>query len=127
VRVLVATDVAARGLDVEQVTHVINFEIPIVYEDYVHRIGRTGRAFLSGKAISFVSPHEEYLIQKIEKVIRMEIPRIPLPSDLKIEDTPFNEKQVMDKEMDDQKKKENPDFKGAFHEKKAQKHFKKRR
>jgi ATP-dependent RNA helicase RhlE len=127
VRILVATDVAARGIDVEQVTHVINFEVPVVYEDYVHRIGRTGRASLSGTAITFVAPHEEYHLQKIEKIIRMTIPRNPLPRDLRIENTAFNEKQMIDREIDNQKKKENPEFKGAFHDKKVQKTFKKRR
>src|SRR5690606_11228617 len=69
VRILVATDVAARGLDVSQVSHVINFDVPIVIEDYVHRIGRTGRAFNTGDAITFCNPAEEHNIRKIEKLI----------------------------------------------------------
>src|SRR5690606_24528783 len=74
VRFLVATDVAARGLDVSNVSHVINFDVPIVIEDYVHRIGRTGRAFNKGDAITFCNPAEEYYIGKIEKLIRQSIP-----------------------------------------------------
>ncbi len=75
VRVLVSTDVAARGIDINQVSHVINFDVPLIYEDYVHRIGRTGRANNLGEAITFLTPPEEYHIKKIEKIIRMEIPR----------------------------------------------------
>src|SRR5690606_771359 len=67
VRFLVATDVAARGLDISNVSHVINFDVPIVIEDYVHRIGRTGRAFNKGDAITFANPAEMYYIEKIEK------------------------------------------------------------
>ncbi|MDB2613675.1 DEAD/DEAH box helicase [Chlamydiales bacterium] len=66
VRILVATDVAARGIDVQSITHVINFDLPSSAEDYVHRIGRTGRADAKGKAISFVLPSEHSLIRKIE-------------------------------------------------------------
>src|SRR5690606_24140463 len=68
VRFLVATDVAARGLDVSNVSHVINFDVPIVIEDHVHRIGRTGRAFNEGAAITFCNPAEQYYINKIEKL-----------------------------------------------------------
>ena len=70
VRFLVATDIAARGLDVSNVSHVINFDVPIIIEDYVHRIGRTGRAFSSGEAITFCTQGEEYYIGKNEKLIR---------------------------------------------------------
>ncbi|WP_404828214.1 DEAD/DEAH box helicase [Sphingobacterium cellulitidis] len=118
VRILVATDVAARGLDVSQVSHVINFDVPIVIEDYVHRIGRTGRAFQTGDAITFCNPGEEYYISKIEKLIRQSIPVKELPADVIIEKTPFDEKQAIAREIDNQKKKDDPDFKGAFHEKK---------
>lgn len=121
VNVLVATDVSSRGIDVDGITHVINFEIPHAYEDYVHRIGRTGRAGKSGIAFSFVNDIEKKHLAKIEKLIRMEVPRYPLPIDLVIEQTPFVEKQMMDRELDAIKRKENPDFKGAFHEKKWKK------
>lgn len=118
VRILVATDVVARGIDVSLVSHVINFDVPLVYEDYVHRIGRTGRANQSGEAITFVTISEEYHIPKIEKIINQVIPEAVLPSDLVIVETPFDEQQEMLRAIDDQRKKEDPNFKGAFHEKK---------
>lgn len=117
VRVLVATDVAARGIDVSEVSHVINFDVPIIYEDYVHRIGRTGRANHAGEAITFVTIAEEYHVEKIQKIIRQQIDRLPLPVDLIREETPFEEQQNFLREMDDQRKKDDPKFKGAFHEK----------
>src|SRR5690554_154756 len=70
IRVLVATDIAARGLDIDQLPHVVNFELPNVAEDYVHRIGRTGRAGRSGEAVSLVSPDEEKLLKAIERLTR---------------------------------------------------------
>jgi len=73
VTVLIGTDVAARGLDIDQLPMVINYEIPSAPEDYVHRIGRTGRAGASGKAISLVSPEEEKYLKEIEKLIKTEI------------------------------------------------------
>jgi len=75
VTVLIGTDVAARGLDIDQLPMVINYEIPHAPEDYVHRIGRTGRAGASGKAISLVSPEEEKYLKEIEKLIKTEIPK----------------------------------------------------
>ncbi|MGH8379540.1 DEAD/DEAH box helicase [Pseudomonas sp.] len=74
VRIMVATDIAARGLDIDQLPHVVNFELPNVEEDYVHRIGRTGRAGRSGEAISLVAPDEEKLLKSIERVTRQKIP-----------------------------------------------------
>jgi ATP-dependent RNA helicase RhlE len=73
IRVLVATDIAARGLDIDQLPHVVNFELPNVEEDYVHRIGRTGRAGRSGEAISLVSPDEEKLLRAIERLTKQNI------------------------------------------------------
>ncbi len=72
-RILVSTDVTSRGIDVTNVSHVINFDVPIVYEDYVHRTGRTGRAFQEGKAITLATEAEQYHIDKIEKIIREKI------------------------------------------------------
>lgn len=118
VRVLVSTDVSARGIDVIEVSHVINFNIPTNYDDYVHRIGRTGRAFKTGTAVSFVDFSEEYHVKKIEKLIKQPIERIPIPSSVIVEETPFDEFQDQMREIDRQKRIENPDFKGAFHEKK---------
>ncbi len=118
VRVLVATDVAARGIDVLEVSHVINFDVPTVYEDYVHRIGRTGRAFRTGEAVTFMNKAEKYHIEKIEKLIRMEIPRQALPPEIEIFKTPYEEEQEMNLEIDNQKRREDLEFLGAFHEKK---------
>jgi ATP-dependent RNA helicase RhlE len=73
VRILVATDIAARGLDIDQLPHVVNFELPNVDEDYVHRIGRTGRAGRSGEAISLVAPDEEKLLKSIERMTKQKI------------------------------------------------------
>jgi ATP-dependent RNA helicase DeaD len=78
--ILVATDVAARGLDVERVSHVVNYDIPTDTESYVHRIGRTGRAGRSGDAISFVTPRERYLLKHIEKATRTNLVQMHLPS-----------------------------------------------
>jgi ATP-dependent RNA helicase RhlE len=122
VRVMVATDVVSRGIDVSEVSHVINFDVPLMYEDYVHRIGRTGRANHIGQAITFMTVADEYHIQKIEKMIRMEIPRATLPDGLEILDTPKNEMQDMLREIDNQRRKEDPTFLGAFHEKKERRH-----
>jgi ATP-dependent RNA helicase RhlE len=118
VRVLVATDVASRGIDVSEVSHVINFDVPIIIEDYVHRIGRTGRAYAKGEALTFYTEAERYYIKKIEKLIRQTIPVVPIPEEVFIEETPYEERQYIAREIDLQKRKEDPDFKGAFHEKK---------
>jgi len=117
-RILVSTDVASRGIDVEKVSHVINFDVPSHYEDYVHRIGRTGRAFQEGKAITFATKAELYHITKIEKLIREKIPVKKLPDNIKIEETSTEEAQVMAREIDRQKKREDPEYGGAFHERK---------
>jgi ATP-dependent RNA helicase DeaD len=78
--ILVATDVAARGLDVERISHVVNFDIPTDTESYVHRIGRTGRAGRSGDAISFVTPRERGLVKAIERATRQELTEMQRPS-----------------------------------------------
>lgn len=118
IRVMVATDVVARGIDITEVSHVVNFDVPLIYEDYVHRIGRTGRANTVGNAITFMTIADEYHIRKIEAMIRMEIPRAEFPEDVYIAETPFQERQDMLREIDNQRRKEDPTFKGAFHEKK---------
>jgi len=120
VRILVATDVAARGLDISMVSHVVNFDVPLIYEDYVHRIGRTGRAENEGKAITFYNPAEIYHFERIQEIIRMKVPESEIPEEVEVAPTPFIEKQGYDREIDYQKRKEDPDFKGSFHEKKAQ-------
>ena len=80
VDILVATDVAARGLDVERISHVLNYDIPHDPESYVHRIGRTGRAGRAGTALLFVSPRERHLLKSIEKVTRQPVTEVQLPS-----------------------------------------------
>ncbi len=77
--ILVATDVAARGLDVERISHVINYDLPIDTESYVHRIGRTGRAGRTGDAISFVTPRERRMLKSIEKATKQPLTQMPLP------------------------------------------------
>jgi len=79
VRVLVATDIAQRGLDISGITHVINYDVPQQAEDYVHRIGRTGRAAKEGDAFTFMAPDEIAMVRTIERVIGQEIPRISVP------------------------------------------------
>jgi ATP-dependent RNA helicase RhlE len=76
VPVLVATDIAARGIDIDELPHVVNFELPNVAEDYVHRIGRTGRAGSTGKAVSLVDSEEIQLLRSIEKLIKRPIERV---------------------------------------------------
>ena len=78
--ILVATDVAARGLDVERISHVVNYDIPTDSESYVHRVGRTGRAGRSGEALLFVTPRERHLLTSIERATRQPITEMPLPS-----------------------------------------------
>jgi ATP-dependent RNA helicase RhlE len=78
-RVLVATDIAARGIDVEALGHVVNFDVPAVPEDYIHRVGRTGRAELTGDAFTFVAPEEETDLRAIERAVRATLPRVTLP------------------------------------------------
>src|SRR6188474_620365 len=78
-QVLVATDIAARGIDIDQLPHVVNFELPNVPEDYVHRIGRTGRAGAQGEAVSLVCVDEDGFLRDIEKLIRREIPKEIVP------------------------------------------------
>ena len=78
--ILVATDVAARGLDVDRISHVVNFDIPTDTESYVHRIGRTGRAGRSGEAISFVTPRERHLLASIQRATGQTLEPMPIPS-----------------------------------------------
>jgi ATP-dependent RNA helicase RhlE len=84
IQVLVATDIAARGIDIKELPHVVNFDLPNVPEDYVHRIGRTGRASMSGEAISLVSDEERQMLAGIERLIRRKIPRVELSSEQRV-------------------------------------------
>ena len=78
-RILVATDIAARGIDVEALSHVLNFDVPHVPEDYIHRVGRTARAEMTGDAITFVAPDEEADLRAIERAIGKRLPRVTVP------------------------------------------------
>ena len=77
--VLVATDIAARGIDVEALGHVVNFDVPLVPDDYIHRVGRTGRADATGEAFTFVSPEEDTHVRDIERAIGRRLPRVSVP------------------------------------------------
>jgi ATP-dependent RNA helicase RhlE len=78
-RVLVATDIAARGIDVVELGHVVNFDVPEVPEDYIHRVGRTARAEATGDAFTFVSPEEEGDLRNIERAVGKRLPRVTVP------------------------------------------------
>ena len=118
VRILISTDVSSRGIDIPLVSHVINFDLPVRYEDYIHRIGRTGRANNEGEAISLIDPAEDYHFRKIEKIMRVQVPELEIPKDVEVEETSKKERQEQLREIDRQRKIEDPTFKGAFHEKK---------
>lgn len=113
--VLITTDVSSRGLDIDEVSHVINFEVPHVYQDYVHRIGRTGRAFKVGEAISFANKVERMYLERYPNSIKESF----LPADVEVIKPSREEVIEVERAVDFIKRKENPDFKGAFHEKKA--------
>ena len=80
IRILVATDIAARGIDVREISHVVNYDVPLHPEDYVHRVGRTGRAYAVGDAITFMDPQEQSVITAIEKFVGVVFPRAMLPT-----------------------------------------------
>jgi len=105
VRVLVATDIAARGIDIQKLKYVVNFDIPNVPEDYVHRIGRSGRAGEDGISISICEPEENIFIREIEKLINLKIEVIkdnPYPQTEK----PMSTKQKKEFEKEKQKRKQ---------------------
>jgi ATP-dependent RNA helicase RhlE len=77
--VLVATDLASRGIDIDALSHVVNFDVPAASEDYIHRVGRTGRAELTGEAFTFVAPDEEGDLRAIERAVRKALPRVTVP------------------------------------------------
>jgi ATP-dependent RNA helicase RhlE len=78
-RVLVATDIAARGIDIEELGHVVNFDVPLASDDYIHRVGRTARAEATGDAFTFVSPEEEGELRQIERAVGKRLPRVTVP------------------------------------------------
>lgn len=117
---IIATDIVARGIDIAEVTHVINFDLPPVPENYIHRIGRTGRADKQGIAISFITEREQDLRDSIESLMKMKIPLSPLPPHLQISDVLTEDEQpkVFMKEI--QVKVPKKEERGAsFHEKSA--------
>ncbi len=118
VRILVTTDVSARGIDISMVSHVINFDIPQNYEDYVHRIGRTARAGNRGDAVTFIDPAEEWHWKNIEKMIRMKIIPKNIPREVEVFETDYEERQRQLREIDRQRKIDDPGYQGAFHRKK---------
>ena len=97
VRVLVATDVAARGLDIDNLPYVVNFHLPFLAEDYIHRVGRTGRAGKSGTAISLVSPKDEKFLENIEALIERKFERIIVPGYELRRDEEFEYQQITEK------------------------------
>ena len=116
-RVMVSSDVAARGIDIEDVSHVINFDIPTNYVEYVHRVGRTGRAEKEGTAISFVNEGEEELMEKIEDLIRKPVSLESVPLDVEITSQLLEDEKIQTRNI----KVKNTVRRdtGAFHQKKA--------
>lgn len=123
VRILISTDLSARGIDASEVSHVINFDVPANYDDYVHRIGRTARAGKNGVAITMLDPSEIWHFARIEKLIRMKVDVLEIPAEVEIIGTDKNVRQEQLREIDRQRKIDDPTFKGAFHEKKQRPHM----
>lgn len=116
-RIMIASDVAARGIDIQDVSHVVNFDIPALPEEYVHRIGRTARAGKEGVAISLVSPKEEERIEMIEQLIGQKIDLQALPERLEISDVLLDEEKIQTANIIYQKGR--PQGGGAFHARSA--------
>lgn len=118
-RVLIATDIIARGLDIPEVSHVINFDTPKEPGDYIHRIGRTGRADKEGSTITFITEAEKVFQEKIEKLMNKKIPLLPLPKEVEISDILIPEERPVKKDKNLKKFNKPVTPKGgAFHEKK---------
>ncbi len=118
VRVLVATDVAARGLDIDNLAYVVNFHLPFLAEDYVHRVGRTGRAGKSGKAISLVSPKDERFLDSIEALIGRQFERIIVPGYELNQDEALEHQQVSEKRASKNRYRANQEKNQAIEKKK---------
>lgn len=117
-RVLVATDVMARGLDLDQISHVINMDVPAFPENYMHRIGRTGRAAHRGNAITFFTPKEQYNKERIEQLMDYTIPQLPFPDEVPVsQELTADERPVIREIFNPHKKVEN-ERGDAFHDKK---------
>ncbi|GAA3574001.1 DEAD/DEAH box helicase [Snuella lapsa] len=118
-RILIATDVMARGLDIDNVSHVINFDTPEYPENYMHRIGRTGRAERKGETILFSTEKEQSYTDAIEDLMNMEIPKADIPEEVTISTELIEEERPVIKERNNPTKRSNEDIPGpAFHEKK---------
>ena len=118
VRVLVATDVAARGLDIDNLAYVVNFHLPFLAEDYVHRVGRTGRAGKSGTAISLVSPKDERFLENIEALIGRQFNRIIVPGYELKQDEAFEHQQITEKRASKNRYRANQEKNQAIEKKK---------
>ncbi len=117
-RILVATDVMARGLDIENISHVINFDTPHYPENYMHRIGRTGRAERKGEALLFSTEAEQEYIKTIEELMHMEIPLLELPESVEISKELLEEERPQIKERNNPIKRKKKELGDSFHEKK---------
>jgi len=118
-RVLIATDILARGIDIQEITHVINFDIPKDAENYIHRIGRTGRAKNEGNALTFVTEQDEEILTEIETLMDLKVPVIDFPSEVTIS-TKMTEDETPKEIIKEYQKKRSKEFAPgpAFHEKK---------
>ena len=118
VQILIATDVASRGIDVPETQWVINASVPRDPHDYIHRIGRTGRAFREGSALTLVDPAEKFALERIESLTGEALLEFAEVPELEVFETPRREKQNQAREIDRELRKRDPNYKGAFHEKK---------
>ncbi|AUS07381.1 DEAD/DEAH box helicase [Pseudotamlana carrageenivorans] len=119
-RILIATDVMARGLDIDNVSHVINFDTPEYPENYMHRIGRTGRAERLGEALVFTTEKDQDAIEAIESLMKMQIPVLEMPEEVQISTELIEEERPQIKERNNPTKRKDEDAPGpAFHEKSA--------
>ena len=116
-RILVATDVMARGLDLDEISHVINFDTPSFPENYMHRIGRTGRAEKEGRTILFSTEKEQVAKDTIEALMDFKIPVLELPSEVEISDQLTPEERPKEVEIDNPHKRKEDTVGAAFHEK----------
>ncbi|HPG32404.1 MAG TPA: C-terminal helicase domain-containing protein, partial [Lentimicrobium sp.] len=115
----VTTDVMARGLDLDKITHVFNFDTPVYPENYMHRIGRTGRAEQQGKAILFYTPKEENAKLAIEALMNYEIPRMEFPAEVEVSSKLIPEERPKEIELNSPHRiVKSPEAGAAFHEKK---------
>lgn len=119
IQILIATDVASRGIDVPETSMVINASVPSDPHDYIHRIGRTGRAFQHGTALTLYDPSERFALERIESLAQQKLNDFNHPPDLEAFETPRFEKQQQARKIDRELKKRDPNYQGAFHEKKS--------